>query len=608
MNAAEETQVVIYTEEGPKTVPARVNETVLALLNRAGVLVYSPCGGDGRCGKCRVRVRGIVNGATNEEQATLTAGELAGGIRLACRTYILGETAIYPDTASVADHKGLLGGQVVYRLDPSIRQMNVELNPPSLARGDSTFDRLRTVCGDITVSCELLGRFAQRVDYSKPVTLTLFDRELIDFAYGSPTAIYGVAVDVGTTTLVCYLLDLTNGQQLAVSSCQNPQTGYGADVISRIRYTMQIPNGLAELRASILAAVNGLIQQAAGKAAIDRQFIYHCVLVGNTTMNHIFWGLNCKSLAGIPFNAVTTDTITVSASEAGLEAMNDGGKVTWLPGIAGYVGADTVGAMLAAGLEKRSKNVLLIDLGTNGEIVLATPGGLYVCSTAAGPAFEGARIQHGMQAFAGAIARVQITDDVHYSTIDHALPKGICGSALIDLIGEMVRIGVIAANGRIVEPARLKDKKLAARIRPNGRSRDFIIAFGEETANGDAIVLGQRDIRELQLAKGAIRAGINILLRVAGIPSTAVDQILLAGAFGNFVDADSALRIGLFPRIAVDKVVSIGNAAGSGAKMALLDRDLLWRTAKELAAAACHVEISTQPGFQDEFVDGMYLG
>ena len=269
MDDGREITVMVSSAAGTKAVSAMADETVLTLLHRVGLAVYSPCGGDGRCGKCRIKITGMVGPAAAEEQASLSAGELAGGLRLACRTRLLGDASIVLPAAAGGENKGLLGGCEAFKLDPAVRQVTAELRPPSLAAGDSVTDRLRDVCGNIDIGVEALRKFSGAVDFTKPGTFTFFGRELLDYSAGlADEKFYGVAVDVGTTTLVCYLLDLTTGTQLGVASGQNPQAGFGADVISRINYTLQTPAGLEILRAKVVAAINALIRQVADKAGL----------------------------------------------------------------------------------------------------------------------------------------------------------------------------------------------------------------------------------------------------------------------------------------------------------------------------------------------------
>lgn len=603
-------EVVVLRTNGSLKLLADSSKTILELLNQSGTAIYAPCGGQGVCGKCKVRVSGDVSRPAPEEEQVLTAEELAGGVRLACKTYALGKAEIFLGDCYVNESKGRLTDDRRYKPNPMVTQKEVRLVEPAMALGESALDSIRKGLGKVEVGLPVLQDICRRIDYGRSGVFTLYGDEVLDLEYGRAAGTaYGVAVDVGTTTVACYLLDLAQGVQLAVASRQNPQFGIGADVISRINYTLEYESGLEELRQRIVAGVDGLIGEVTAKAAVDSRRIYQCVLVGNTTMAHIFWGLSCTSLARLPFNAVTSDLLVDRADSVGLTNMNANGKVVFLPGIAGFIGADTVGAMIAARLESARDCLLLIDLGTNGEIVLATPDGRrYACSTAAGPAFEGARITHGVQAFAGAIDTVRIGDDLQYTTIDGQAARGICGSGLIDLVSELVRTGLVAADGKIAAPETVGNEKLAGRIVRTGRHREIVVAREGETADGEAITLTQKDIRELQVAKAAIRAGINILLKQAGISSDKVDHILLAGAFGNFINKDSALRIGIIPDLEAAKIISLGNAAGEGAKMALADRDILYGIAGRLAAGTVNVDIASHPDFQEEFVQGMYLG
>lgn len=575
-------------------------KTIMELLKDQGYQYYAPCGGKGTCGKCKIKTVGKVSRLQPEELEFLTVEELSQGFRLACRTFADGQVTVHlPDREYDNSVKGRLGKQQRYSAMSILRQHKVTLEPPSQEDGYTIIDTIQKALGPVKFKINTIRDIANYVDYTKEAIFTLFDDEVLDFDYNEAEHIYGVAVDIGTTTVACYLMNLTYGAQIEVASRQNPQFVLGADVISRIQHTLENENGLSELREKIIAGVNDLIDEVSRKANINKRYIYQCVLVGNTAMAHLFWGLNCNSLARLPFNAVTREMLTDNAESVGLTNMNANGKVIFLPGIGGFVGADTIGGMLATRLVERSDNAILLDLGTNGEIVLSAPQGRFACSTAAGPAFEGARIKHGMQAFSGAIKSVKITDDLTYTTIEGQKAIGICGSGLIDLVSELLEAGLINGNGKIADPAEVANKKLAGRIVKKGRNKEIVIT--------DDIVITQKDIRELQVAKGAVAAGIHILLKIAGLSVADIDNLFLAGAFGNYINKESAKRIGLLPDIDLNKVVSIGNAAGEGAKMALCDRETLHK-AKYYSDSTHHIELSIHPDFQEEFIKGIYLG
>ncbi|KUO75697.1 MAG: hypothetical protein APF77_04170 [Clostridia bacterium BRH_c25] len=585
------------------------NKSILEVFNQEGRAIYAPCGGKGTCGKCKVKVSGKINPLSDEESKLLTSQEISNGIRLACKTHAEGDIEVQLIEDKLTNGaKGKLGSGIQYAADPLICRKTEKLTAPTLDSGETVIDMLRGVLGAVKLDLNIIREISQKIDYTEEGSFVVWDNKIIDMAFGkTDNQLYGIAVDIGTTTVVCYLMDLRQGRQVGVSSMQNPQVGYGADVISRIQYTIENPEGLEILRTRIIRGIDLLIREVCEKTAVHKQDIYMGVFVGNTTMAHLFWGFDCSSLSRLPFNAVTQDMIVENSQNIGISNMNKNGRVIFLPGIAGFVGADTVGAMIAAELVNYDENSLLVDLGTNGEIVLSTSRGRYACSTAAGPAFEGARIKYGMQAFPGAIDHGAVEEDLEYTTIGDQPPRGICGSGLIDIVSGLLEAGVISEDGKIAEPEELKSSKLAGRIMKSGRTKEILIVDESLENNQSRITLTQKDIRELQLAKGAIRAGIDILLKVSGLTVDNVDRLLLAGAFGNFVNRESALKIGLFPDFHPDKIIPLGNAAGEGAKKALCSRAVLKEIALHYAQTTKHIEISSHPDFEKAFMEGMYF-
>jgi uncharacterized 2Fe-2S/4Fe-4S cluster protein (DUF4445 family) len=603
------TQVTVFLPQLNKTISASKSTTLLNILNTNKILIYAPCGGNGVCGKCKVLVHGDINELTNEEKKTLPENEIKTGIRLACKTYINTAAEVrLLDTALENHSKEKIKDILQYKTNSRITKKIIIPHKPTLENGLST---LECIIEDQDISkfhIDILQKIST-IDISSPVTITLYNNLLLDIdTEDTLSKKYGVAIDLGTTTVACYLIDLNTGHQLAVQSMQNPQAGYGADVISRINYSMESAVNLKNLQNCIVDGISSLIKKTADTAGIEAQYIYECVLVGNTAMNHLFLGFNPKSLSQIPFNPVIKKAVYSSIQNTGLNSINKNAVVSFLPNIGGFVGSDTVGCIIAAELAVQiEKCRVLVDLGTNGEIVLSSPKGKYTCSTAAGPAFEGANISCGMQAFEGAVNSIKIADDISYTTISDKPALGICGSGLIDLIAELIKSELISTTGKIADPENIKNEKINRRIVSKGRIKHIILAHPEETAHNEEIIITQKDIREIQLAKAAIMAGINILLKIAGYKSTDIDEILLAGAFGNFINKENALAISLFPDISLNKVKSLGNAAGEGAKLYLCDRTFTEETVKNHLSEIAHIEISTHPDFQDEFVDNMYF-
>ncbi|MDD5063382.1 MAG: ASKHA domain-containing protein [Phycisphaerae bacterium] len=406
--------------------------------------------------------------------------------------------------------------------------------------------------------------------------------------------IFGVAVDIGTTTVVSKLVDMTNGKTPATQADLNPQTRFGDDVISRINYA-QTDTELEELHKTIIGCINELTAKLCRQTSIDTKQIYEMCIVGNTTMNHIFLKLPVVQLGQAPYKAFSLDAKDLSPEKIALQ-MNPAGNIHTVENIAGFVGSDTVAVALAADINSADEMTLAVDIGTNGEIVLGDKDKLYAASCAAGPAFEGARIRCGSRAMEGAIQAVVINEaDIDLDVIGNCPPRSICGSGLIDAVAVLLDLGVINTTGRFANPANLPSA-IASRICVEQDQPAFRLA--------DKVILTQKDIREVQLAKAAIRAGIKLLQKKIGIEDDDIKQVLLAGAFGNYIRRESALRIGLLPNLPLERIHFIGNAAASGAEMILLSQDCRTQ-AKKLARKIEYVEIAHQPDFQDVFVDSM---
>jgi uncharacterized 2Fe-2S/4Fe-4S cluster protein (DUF4445 family) len=417
--------------------------------------------------------------------------------------------------------------------------------------------------------------------------------------------IFGLAVDLGTTTVVAKLIDMADGQCRATQAALNPQTRFGDDVVSRIAYA-RTGKEFAELCETIINCINDLVAKLCQKAAIDRNDIYEVCLVGNTTMSHIFLGLPIAQLGRAPYEAYSLDAHDVSPGELALQ-INPSGNIHTVENIAGFVGSDTTAVALAADIDSADEMTLIVDIGTNGEIVLGTKEKLFAASCAAGPALEGARITCGGRAAEGAIEAVVINEnDIDLDVIGNVPPRSICGSGLIDAVAVMLDLGIIDTTGRFVGPGTLEGKlpqTIFSRIVKLNSEPVFILA-PSSNVNERPVFLSQKDIRQMQLAKGAIRTGIILLQKKLGLRGSDIEHILLAGAFGNYIRKESALRIGLLPAVDVEKIRFIGNAAASGAQMILLSRHCRDK-ARELARQIEYIEIAHEPDFQDVFADSM---
>lgn len=576
-----------------RTIYIKKGQNILQGLKENNISFYAPCSGNGICGKCKIKIKNSTSNITEEEINHLSKKEIEEGIRLACKTYMVedGEVEIeYDINECKSDSK-----KTKYDTKSLIQQKYIKID---IENGVSILDIIKKQLRDVHIDNEMM-RNISNIYYNEGINITLYKDKIIDIKnYKNSNEKYGIAIDIGTTTVAVYLLNLNTGEQMSVKSFQNPQCLYGADVISRINYTIENKKGMDVLRQKIIKEIDYNIGLVLNQFNIDKEEVYKCVIVGNTTMSHIFWGLNLYTLSKIPFIPVNREMLYDTASNIVFNNMNKNAVVIFLPNIAGFLGSDTVAAMIEAEFVDNDKNILLIDLGTNGEIVLSTKGSILACSTAAGPAFEGANIKFGMQAFDGAINKFKIKEDIEYETINNKKPRGICGSALVDIVSEMKKIGIINKTGKINNPEKIKNIKLSKRVVKKDKKYEFKII--------DDISITQDDIRQLQLAKSAIRSGINILMQKENIKVQDLDYIYLAGAFGNFINKESAKVIGLIPNIDYDNIISLGNAAGEGAKK-FLCKDKLEEDINYYMNNTEHVDIAKYENFQEEFLKNIYL-
>jgi uncharacterized 2Fe-2S/4Fe-4S cluster protein (DUF4445 family) len=498
-------------------------------------------------------------------------------------------------------------------LDADVTKNHLILPQPALGDQRADLQRIRDQLPQtdtLKAGLEVLRKIPALLRESEfEITATVAEKELIDVETGNTAAdSYGIGFDIGTTTVVGYLMDLNTGGQVGVAAALNPQSVYGADVISRLSFVIEHQDGTKKLQKKVIGALNELVEEACSQTGVDPHQIYQVTVVGNTCMHHLFLGVDPRSIAPSPFIPVVTAPVCLKAQELGLN-VHPRASVHTLPNVAGYVGADIVGGILATGLYQSSEFKLFVDIGTNGEIVLGNQERLLACATAAGPAFEGARISCGMRAASGAIDRVSFDSDVHYTTIEGAKPRGLCGSGLLDAVAEMLKLGVIEVSGRIVEPEAigpLATDQIKRRIVAGESGPRFILAQAEESASGQPVYITQRDVRELQLAKGAIFTGVQLLEKELGVEDKDLTEVLLAGAFGNYLRKESALRTGLLPPLSPEKVRSVGNAAGEGAKIALISARLRERAA-EIAQRIEYIELSGRGDFMQAFADNMFF-
>ncbi len=466
-----------------------------------------------------------------------------------------------------------------------------------------------TVQSDLAVTVPATSRFYahkildQGLDRTAGLRRTVVEKYR-DLAAGG---VYGIAVDIGTTTVVAKLIDLADGRSVATRAMLNPQTRFGDDVVSRISHA-ESQAGFDELRASIMEGINELIRGLCESADIEPDAIYEASIVGNTTMNHIFLSFPISQLGQAPYRAHSVEAHDVLPAKLGL-LMNGAGNVHAAANIAGFVGADTTAVALAVAMDSATQMTLVVDIGTNGELLLGTSERLYAASCAAGPALEGARIRHGSRAVDGAIEAVVIdNDDIALDVIGDVPARSICGSGLIDAVAVLLELGIVEASGRFAGVEEVRDRcseAVASRwIEFEGQPAFCLAREGGSFA--PAVVLTQKDIREFQLAKGAIQAGTKLLLMKMGIDASGLERVLLAGAFGNYIRPSSAVRVGLLPEVPLEQIHFVGNAAASGAQMLLLSEECR-ATAATLTRKIQYVEIAHEPAFGEVFAEAMLL-
>lgn len=606
-------EVKIVFEPSGRTVHALPGTTLLEVAGRAGFIIHTPCGGSAKCAKCLVRIRNGNCTPSDTEAELLGAVRIAEGQRLACMARITGPVTIeIPDTSLFQTHQQILtsdSGEAL-AIHPRVRKLLVT---PCAANPHGTLsdvERLREagITAPLGVSAMQALPGALR---SPEATLTVVqvDDEVIAIEPGDTRlSCHGIAFDIGTTTLVGTLVDLVTGTDIAVAARVNPQTSFGDDVVSRIQKCRQEATGLAQLQSALLDGVNKIIDELERKARVNRNSIYELVFAGNTTMQEILCRIDPSALGEMPFPPAFREALEWRASDLHLHA-HPCAKVYIFPQIGGFVGGDTTAGIVATRLDQATSPTLLVDIGTNGEIVLAAGGQLLATSVAAGPAFEGARITNGMRATTGAIEKVLLDKTVQLNVIGNAKPSGLCGTALIDVAAELLRVGILDFTGRILPvpelPPGVSDDLKGRLVEENGETH-FLLVRAEDSATGAPILLYQRDVRELQLASAAIRAGITILLKVAGVRAEELDAILLAGGFGNFIRRNHARRIGMLPPIPCSRIRFVGNTSSFGAKRALLSTQ-----EKDYAAGIIrrvrHVDLSLDPDFQLEFGNAMLL-
>lgn len=591
-------------------------DSVMEVLVRNQIPVQNVCSGKGTCGKCKVKFLSGLPKPTQSDLNHLTSQEIEAGFRLACGVKAEDDMEIKAVIAETFDRKeDVLLNMLKVDLDHGLKKVFVHVPKPSLEDERGDWDRLSHV---LLKSLKLEAISIKMFALEKlptvlraegfAVTTTLWNNQVLDVEAGDTSnTLYGVAVDIGTTSVAVSLVDLNKASVVKVLSLENRQTAYGADVISRMSFARKSREERFQLKEAVNLTINSLVNRLTDESGISKNSIYKMTVVANTTMNHLFLGLDISYLAVAPFVSVSNSTMELSASELGIE-MNPEGRVLTFPNIGGFVGGDTVGAVIGTPELFAGGNHLLIDLGTNCELFLITAQGMVACSTAAGPAFEGAGITKGMRAKPGAIEGVTIKEDgVEIKVIGNQEAIGICGSGLIEGIEQMKLAGIINKQGKVIDPEKASSlsPQLRARLKSGGEyGREFILSYGGE--KGADISLNQKDIGELQLAKGAVCAGIKTLVSMVGISIIDLDSVVLSGTFATYLHARSILEIGLVPNISQGKIKAVGNAAHVGAMRALLNRTV-FQDAVELAKKVKHIELGGSKAFTKNFMRSMYL-
>lgn len=583
---------------------------LLEFLRKNSIEVASPCGGHGTCGKCRIRVKGHDEEACGKELQLLGEGAANEGYRLACYVAVQKDIDIYPEATDTRAAIMTEGHRKELKLDPVVEKKLVELPMPTIH--DQRGDLERVLAYDNEKRCRFnlkqIGRLPELLrvhDFHSSFILS--EDNLIGIEPGDTTGtLYGMAVDIGTTTIAAYLLNLNTGREEGVYSCMNPQRKYGADVISRINHMMERPEGLQEMNETIVSCMNEITEKLSQKAGINTKEIYAVVFVGNTTMMHLLMGLPPRHIASAPFIPVVTGAQRLVPEDIGIK-INSQGIVVILPSVSAYIGADTVAAVLSSGMFEDERISLLVDIGTNGEVVLGNKSWMYSCSVAAGPAFEGAQIRNGIGGIYGAIDTMNFTEGLKYTTIGSGKAVGICGSGIVDAVAGMLARGIIDEMGRIVDADELPEAAAEVygfRLVELQEGRAFLIVEAEACDANTDITITQKDIRELQNAKAAVAAGIITLVKEAGIRMDDIENVYLAGGFGSYLNIDSSLAIGLLPRELKGKIKAIGNAAGTGAVEALLSCKAI-KTACRVGENMKYVELSSNKDFVEEYVNSM---
>ncbi|HHY25622.1 MAG TPA: DUF4445 domain-containing protein [Desulfitobacterium dehalogenans] len=602
--------------------------SLLKAATQAGIFIKSSCGGKGTCGACKVTV--ISGEAKSERTGNLSPEQLSRGVRLSCHTFVEGDLTVeVPPESRLQAHQVLLENAnsallnetskdllASYGYHPLARKVNIRCTEPTLTDNASDWARLsielkRVLQSDkpLTIPLSVLQTLPETLRQAHwELSVTLTDCEsgytVIHVEPANDRPCYGLAIDVGTTTVVVYLVNLDSGEIVDKQGSYNKQAQFGDDVISRIVYAVESQESLAEIQRAVVDTVNVLIDEMLKRQSLTGQDIASAVIAGNTTMSQLFLGINPRYIRLEPYIPTVNATPEVLAKEIGLRLLPDALIHTY-PSVASYVGGDIVSGALATDMANSDEIILFIDIGTNGEIVLGNKDWLVSCACSAGPCFEGGGILFGMRAMPGAIERVDIdpeTLDVKLKVVGQMAPVGICGSGLVDCLAKLRKAGIIDRAGNF----QLEHSSQSARIRATEDDKEFVLAWAHQAGGDKDVVISENDVKNLIRAKGAIYAGIRSLLQAVALEIDMIDRIVIGGGFGNYLNVHDSVEIGLLPDLPQEKFEFIGNSSVKGARLALLSQKA-WNEASDLARKMTYIELSIGTTFMDEFVSALFL-
>lgn len=589
---------------------------MLDAIRNAGIGIKSVCSGKGTCGKCRIIItEGNMPQITDSESRILTKDEISHGVRLACQHEFKESTSIYIPASSLSEEQKLqvVGQEKRIEAEQIVKKYFLKLEKATLEDVKADFNRVKdsllseySVQAD-SIDFEVLKKMPEIIRKNKwEITVSLRKKEIVNIEAGDTTnKNFGIAIDLGTTKIAALLVDLITGDTVDKKGVMNPQISYGEDVMSRINFASESTENLLKIKKAVSDSINSLISGLCEKNGLKSNEISEVTLVGNTAMHHLFLGLPVKQLGLSPFPALTNDPLEIKARNLDIE-VSAGGYIYLIPVVAGFIGSDLIAMVLATELYEMKGNCIGIDIGTNTEIALVSKGKLYSVSTASGPAFEGAHIRYGMRAAPGAIERVTIERDdckPRIQTIEDKEPVGICGSGILDAVAELLKTGIINSHGKF-------DKERECVCVDSLGNVQYILLPDYHDNNGgkcppkDLISINQKDIVEIQLAKGAMRTGIEILLEYADITFEDIDKIIIAGAFGSYIDPKNVINIGMFPNVPLKRISQVGNAASIGAKMALISEKQR-KTAEDIGRKIKYLELTVFPSFADHFAQSV---